>query len=93
MCEEDDPDFIALRGDPSDKLPGAAGVGPKRAAQLVRRYGTLDGVLEAGLFQRQAEMLRLFRLIATMDAKAPVPSLTDQKPTWPQRRRLPAVGG
>ena len=82
MCEEDDPDFIALRGDPSDKLPGAAGVGPKRAAQLVRRYGTLDGVLEAGLFQRQAEMLRLFRLIATMDAKAPVPSLTDQKPTW-----------
>ena len=37
------PDFIALRGDPSDKLPGAAGVGPKRAAQLVRRYGTLGG--------------------------------------------------
>ena len=35
------PDFIALRGDPSDKLPGAAGVGPKRAAQLVRRYGSL----------------------------------------------------
>jgi DNA polymerase I len=51
MCEEDDPDFIALRGDPSDKLPGAAGVGPKRAAQLVRRYNPLDGVLEAGLFQ------------------------------------------
>ena len=76
------PDFIALRGDPSDKLPGAAGVGPKRAAQLVRRYGTLDGVLEAGLFQNQAEMLRLYRLIATMDAKAPLPSLADQEPTW-----------
>ena len=45
------PDFIALRGDPSDKLPGAAGVGPKRAAQLVQRYGTLDGVLDAGLFR------------------------------------------
>src|SRR6516162_3904839 len=42
------PDFIALRGDPSDKLPGAAGVGPKRAAELVRRYGSLSGVLEAG---------------------------------------------
>ena len=53
------PDFIALRGDPSDKLPGAAGVGPKRAAQLVRRYGTLDGVLDAGLFRTQAETLRL----------------------------------
>jgi exodeoxyribonuclease III len=76
------PDFIALRGDPSDKLPGAAGVGPKRAAQLVQRYGTLDGVLKAGLFQTQAKMLRLYRLIATMDAKAPLPSLADQAPKW-----------
>src|ERR1700733_3849342 len=76
------PDFIALRGDPSDKLPGAAGVGPKRAAQLLQRYRTLDGVLEAGLFKTQAEMLRLYRLIATMDAKAPLPLLADQEPTW-----------
>jgi DNA polymerase I len=76
------PDFIALRGDPSDKLPGAPGVGPKRAAQLLRRYGMLDGVLEAGLFKTQAELLRLFRLIATMDAKAPLPSLLDQQPSW-----------
>jgi DNA polymerase-1 len=76
------PDFIALRGDPSDKLPGAAGVGPKRAAQLVQRYGTLDGVLEAGLFQTEAKMLRLYRLIAMMDAKAPLPLLADQQPTW-----------
>jgi exodeoxyribonuclease III len=76
------PDFIALRGDPSDKLPGAAGVGPKRAAQLVQRYGTLVGVLEAGLFQTEAKMLRLYRLIATMDAKAPLPLLADQQPTW-----------
>jgi DNA polymerase I len=73
------PDFIALRGDPSDKLPGAAGVGPKRAAQ---RYGALEGVLKAGLFKTQTEMLRLYRLIATMDAKAPLPLLADQKPTW-----------
>ena len=76
------PDFIALRGDPSDKLPGAAGVGPKRAAGLLRRYGTLDGVLAAGLFPAQAPMLRLFRSIATMDASAPLPSLADQTPTW-----------
>jgi DNA polymerase I len=75
-------DFIALRGDPSDKLPGAPGVGPKRAAQLLRRYGTLDGVLDAGLFQTQADLLRLYRLIATMDAKAPLSSLADQEPTW-----------
>src|SRR5277367_7167895 len=76
------PDFIALRGDPSDKLPGAAGVGPKRAAQLVQRYGSLDGVLKTGLFRSQAEMLRLYRLIATMDASAPSPSVTNQRPTW-----------
>jgi exodeoxyribonuclease-3 len=69
------PDFIALRGDPSDKLPGAAGVGRKRAAELVRRYGSLNGVLDAGLFQTQAKMLRLYRLIATMDTSAPLPSL------------------
>jgi DNA polymerase-1 len=76
------PDFIALRGDPSDKLPGAAGVGATRAAQLVRRYGSLSAALEAGLFQAQADKLRLFRLIATMDASAPLPSLADQTPTW-----------
>ena len=82
------PDFIALRGDPSDKLPGAAGVGPKRAAELVRRYGSLDGVLDAGLFQTQAKMLRLYRLIATMDASAPLPSLADQAPTWASASNL-----
>jgi DNA polymerase-1 len=76
------PDFIALRGDPSDKLSGAPSVGPKGAAQLLRRYGTLDGVLDAGLFATQAEMLRLYRLIATMDAKAALPSLVDQEPKW-----------
>jgi DNA polymerase-1 len=76
------PDFIALRGDPSDKLPGAAGVGPKRAAQLVRRYGSLGGVLDAGFFPTQAEALRLYRLIATMDASVPLPSLGDQAPNW-----------
>ena len=76
------PDFIALRGDPSDKIPGAAGVGPKRAAQLIRRHDTLDGVLGAGLFPAQAESLRLYRFIATMDPKAPLPSLADQTPGW-----------
>ncbi|HEX7060066.1 MAG TPA: 5'-3' exonuclease [Solirubrobacterales bacterium] len=40
------PDFIALRGDPSDGLPGAKGVGPKTAAELLRRHGSLEAVLE-----------------------------------------------
>ena len=87
------PDFIALRGDPSDKLPGAPGVGPKRAAQLLRRYGTLDRVLDAGLFQAQAGTLRLYRLIATMDAKAPLPALADQEPTWASASNLTRTWG
>ncbi len=41
------PDFIALRGDPSDGLPGAPGVGPKTAAEILRRHGSLEGVLAA----------------------------------------------
>jgi 5'-3' exonuclease len=41
------PDFIALRGDPSDSLPGAPGVGPKTAAELLRRHGSLEDVLAA----------------------------------------------
>ncbi|BCB77095.1 5'-3' exonuclease [Phytohabitans flavus] len=40
-------DFAALRGDPSDGLPGVPGVGEKTAARLVTRYGDLDGILAA----------------------------------------------
>ena len=40
------PDFIALRGDPSDRLPGAKGVGEVGAAALLLQFGTLEGVLE-----------------------------------------------
>src|SRR6202011_5160849 len=66
------PDFIALRGDSSDRLPGAGGVGPKGAADLIRRYGSLEGALAAGRFPTQAQTLRLYRAIATMDACAPL---------------------
>jgi DNA polymerase-1 len=76
------PDFIALRGDPSDKLPGARGVGPKGAASLLRRHGTLEQILASGQFADQAEELRLYKTIATMDASAPLPGLDDQVPTW-----------
>jgi DNA polymerase-1 len=76
------PDFIALRGDPSDKLPGAKGVGPKTAADVLRQYGTLEAALEAGRFSTQAEELRIYRRMATLDASAPLPPLMDQKPQW-----------
>jgi DNA polymerase I len=76
------PDFIALRGDPSDKLPGVAGVGATGAAMLLRQYGSLSALLKAGRFPSHAEKLQLFRSIATMDRKAPLPRLADQRPTW-----------
>ena len=76
------PDFIALRGDPSDKLPGAKGVGPKTAADLLRAHGSLEALLEAGRFPTQVEELRLYKRLAQLDATAPVPELVDQEPTW-----------
>ena len=76
------PDFIALRGDPSDRLPGAKGVGPKGAAALLRKYATLEDAFAGGQLSSQAEQLRLYRRIATMDAGAPLPPISDQTPTW-----------
>src|SRR5438128_3670503 len=76
------PDFIALRGDSSDKIPGAPGVGPKTAADLLRRYGSLEAALAEGRFSAIADDLRLYRRIAQMDPEAPVPDLSDQEPTW-----------
>jgi DNA polymerase-1 len=82
------PDFIALRGDPSDKLPGAPGVGAAGAAALLRQYGSLAALLKAGRFAKQAENLRLYRAIATMDRTAPLPSVARQKPTWEKAAAL-----
>ena len=82
------PDFTALRGDPSDKLPGAPGVGPTGAAALLHKYGTLERALMAGRLPAHAERLRLFKSIATMNRKAPLPRLRDQRPTWPRAAAL-----
>jgi DNA polymerase-1 len=82
------PDFIALRGDPSDRLPGAPGVGPKKAADLLRQYGSLEDALAAGRFAAIAEDLRLYRRIASLDASAPLPPLEDQTPTWAEASSL-----
>ena len=73
------PDFIALRGDPSDKMPGA----PRRRAEegggrCCRQYGSLEATLADGRFSRGADDLRLYRRIATMDADAPFPDLPDR---------------
>jgi 5'-3' exonuclease len=82
------PDFIALRGDASDRIPGAKGIGEKGAAALLKSHGTLEKAIEAGRFPTQGEALRLYRAIATMDAGAPIPELPDQTPTWDKASAL-----
>jgi DNA polymerase-1 len=76
------PDFIALRGDPSDKIPGVRGVGEKTAAALLTEHGTLDALLAAGRFAAEADALRTYRRIATLDPSAPLPPLPDHEPDW-----------
>jgi 5'-3' exonuclease len=87
------PDFIALRGDPSDGLPGAPGIGEKTAAELLRRHGSLEGALKAAepvtgdmrmrtaaALRENAELLRTFRQIATLvrvDVERPADEATD----------------
>jgi 5'-3' exonuclease len=69
------PDFIALRGDPSDGLPGAKGIGAKTAADLLRRKGDLEHVILGAIREKpsvrralieQADELRAFKDIATL---------------------------
>ncbi len=69
------PDFIALRGDPSDGLPGAPGIGAKTAADLLRRHGSLERAIAGALHERprvtaalteHVEALRSFREIALL---------------------------
>jgi DNA polymerase-1 len=76
------PDFIALRGDPSDKIPGAPGVGPKKAADVLKQHGSLAQALADGRFSQIADDLLLYRDIATMDPDAPLPKLQATPPDW-----------
>ena len=84
------PDFIALRGDPSDGIPGARGIGEKTAAELLQRHGSLQAALDGAvreskpsirkaLIDQRDELLR-FREIATLqevDVKLPPDRPTD----------------
>jgi DNA polymerase-1 len=78
------PDFIALRGDPSDGIPGAKGIGEKTAAQILRRYGTLEDAIDAAepdsVLSRMAAELSAFKQIATLqqvDLERPEDRATD----------------
>ena len=69
------PDFIGLKGDTSDNIPGIPGIGDKTAGQLIAQYGSLDDVVEhAGdlsparsrAIAENAEQARASKLLATM---------------------------
>ena len=87
------PDFIALRGDPSDRLPGAKGVGAQTAAAILAEHGSLEAAFAAGRFAAQADELRLYRTLAALDTSAPLPPLPDQTPTWPEASGLARAWG
>jgi DNA polymerase-1 len=76
------PDFVALRGDPSDRIPGAKGIGPGRAASILAKHGSLEACLEAGGFPDQADSLRDYLRMAQLQADAPIPPLPDVEPAW-----------
>lgn len=80
VLPEQVPDFKALAGDPSDKIPGIKGIGPKGAAALLLAKGSLEAVV-ADWPQEQAELALLFRRVATMRTDAPV-ELRDAAPDW-----------
>ena len=84
------PDFIALRGDPSDGIPGAKGIGEKTAAELLQRHGSLEAALEHAVRETkpsvraalttQADELRAYKEIATLqpvDLERPPDTPTD----------------
>jgi DNA polymerase-1 len=82
------PTSFALRGDASDRILGATGVGAITAASILRTYGSLQKALAAGCFASEAVKLRLYRAIATMDKKAPLPALRNLRPTWGRAAKL-----
>jgi 5'-3' exonuclease len=84
------PDFIALRGDPSDGIPGAKGIGEKTAAELLQRHGSLEEAISQGVRETkksvraalctQADELRAYKEIATLqdvDVELPADTPTD----------------
>lgn len=75
------PDFKALSGDSSDKIPGIRGIGPKAAASLLLRHGTLDGVIEVWGDTPDSHLALKFRDVVTMRTDLPV-ELPDAPPDW-----------
>jgi len=89
------PDFKALAGDASDNIPGARGIGPKSAAELLLRHGTLDRVLDADAkgLAAQAEQLLAFREMTRLRTNLDVVLPPSGPPDWASgAEKLRALG-
>lgn len=83
------PDFKALKGDPSDNIPGVPGVGDKKAAALLKQFGTVENLLERlhevedpklrATLEQYREQIPQYKRLATIVRDAPVP---DTPPRW-----------
>ena len=80
VLPEQVPDFKALAGDPSDKIPGVRGCGPVAARALLLQHGTLDRVV-VGWTRDKAEQILMFREVARMQTEVPV-DLPTGAPNW-----------
>ena len=82
-------DFAVLRGDPSDGLPGLAGVGDKKAAELVTRYGGIDGLVASGrLSAADRDYVERARRVVTPVTDLPLdlpPGRRERYPADPER--------
>jgi len=94
-------DYALMRGDPSDGLPGVAGIGEKTASDILRRYGSLDAALSApdlnpGIRQklkRSADYLAAARRVVAPVADTPVRGGDGSIPTAPRDpERAKALG-
>ena len=78
-------DFAILRGDPSDGLPGISGVGPRKASDLVKRYGSVKAMLEAGVFRTSdAEYLEKAQRVVPPVADLPIEVPQGRRDRWPE---------